>query len=158
MSWLKKQQGKISIIVVLVLAMVVAIGVYVGYKNINQAPDISLQEPVFREGTFEQPMEKGESGGGGVESRSRVETEGMLMVQEGNLIQEGGEWVVLYDDAKTGSPAAILRLVFNTNSRCDLGEGFGECNFNDFKVGLRVRVEGVDKEGRMVVKNLRVFN
>ena len=103
-------------------------------------------QPGARQGQDEEEVQET-----GLEPSLEPKPATLSYVQEGNLVNQTGSWQLLYDDPKTGNPAAITDLEFDNNSKCDLGQGSQVCKPDEFVVGTRVLVEGIDKEGEVVV-------
>jgi hypothetical protein len=75
---------------------------------------------------------------------------------EGNLIKdnpgfEPGIWYLSYEEP--GSPGHSVVLVFDQNSRCGSEENQTVCNIS-FQQGERVRIEGEQRDGVVLVKKL----
>jgi hypothetical protein len=61
------------------------------------------------------------------------------------------EWTFLYDEP--GALALNVKLIFNANSICNLGEGDSNCD-QKFNNGDTVSVEGFEDGGKVVVTKL----
>jgi len=78
---------------------------------------------------------------------------------EGVLVGDGQPWLVLYDDAKTGTVANTLELVFTDQSRCDFGEGDRSCTPMLFEVGTGIKASGQKEDSLLTIsKIIRAVN
>ncbi len=83
--------------------------------------------------------------------KSESVSENIDFNRTGNLIMnnpgfEEGVWYLIYETP--GSPANSVKLSFDENSSC------GNKNCSDLKIGERVSVSGLNKDGSVIVKKL----
>jgi hypothetical protein len=138
---LHAQKGLVPIIVVVlvVVAIVAGYGVY-RYFGLDSAsptanPSVS-EQPAARQGALEINFtETGNILNWNAQTESYME-----------------EWTLLYE--KPGNPAISVKLVFNDDSLCDLGEGESVCDKAKLSNGDRAKVEGNMKNGEVTVVNL----
>ncbi len=62
------------------------------------------------------------------------------------------EWRLVYE--KPGQPAVTTPLVFDSDSRCDLGSGLKPCSLVALENGMRVTIEGLDNVNEVIVLQL----
>jgi hypothetical protein len=63
------------------------------------------------------------------------------------------DWTLLYEEP--GNPALSVKLVFDENSRCDVGEGEEVYDRSKLNNGDRAKIEGNKSDGEVTVVTLK---
>ncbi len=82
-------------------------------------------------------------------------TPGPDFSEQGNLVKPQDDWVLVYEEP--GQPALTVVLEFDEESRCDLGDGFEECDWEQFENGMRVEVTGWKDNDALKVDDLEIL-
>jgi len=77
--------------------------------------------------------------------------------QIGNIVKNNpglkkDTWYLIYE--QPGSPALTIELIFDEESKCIIGEEIKSCSSVTLENGERVKIEGIEKEERVLVKTL----
>jgi hypothetical protein len=159
----KNEQG-VALVILVVFLVVAATVVYGGAKIMKKPinlPGLQLPTGNNSEETIaptegmepqispKQDLEEPESQPVLVENFDRT---GNLTDWDANAERETGDWILLYEEP--GRPAIVANLTFNTFSKCDLGSGEEVCDKSKLELGVRARVQGNEKEGKVTVIKL----
>ena len=150
MNKLKDQKGAVSIIVIVVLTIVVIGAGGVIYQSFNKESTLlsTSKKPEKAEQTPEPTLK----------SEAPLEVN---FSEEGNILNWDSQtesytenWTLLYE--KPSNPALSVKLIFNENSMCDLGEGEeGICDKSLLNNGDRAKVDGFRSNSQVIVINLK---
>ena len=127
-----------KILLIIGIVILVNLGLFIFFRSQDQtkiAPTTSDQQPV------DQPV-------------NQPSTQESAFSIEGVLVGDGQPWLVLYDDAQTGTVANTLELVFTDQSRCDFGEGGTSCTPMLFEVGTGIKATGQKNGSKLIVTQI----
>ena len=153
MNKLKKQKGAVSIILIIILTIIV-IGVgYIAYQSFNKkstllstTPSIS-KKPEISEQASEPTLQPTMS------LEVNFSEEGNILNWDSQTESYTQDWTLLYE--KPTNPALSVKLIFNENSICDLGEGEGICDKSLLNNGDRAKVDGFNSNRQVIVIKLK---
>lgn len=124
MKKVTNKKGAIPIIAVIILVIAIGGAAYGGYQYLAPKPTpVPILEPTTRSSLEINFSEVGNILNWDVQTESYTD-----------------DWTLLYE--KPGNPAISVKLNFNENSVCDIGEGDELCDKNKFSNGDRAKVEG----------------
>ena len=154
MNKLKDQKGAVSIIVIVVLTIVVIGAGGVIYQSFNKEQTFLPVIPLITE----KPEKAEQTPEPTLKSEAPLEVN---FSEEGNILNWDSQtesytenWTLLYE--KPSNPALSVKLIFNENSICDLGEGEeGICDKSLLNNGDRAKVDGLYNNREIIVINLK---
>lgn len=141
MGKLQNEKGAVPIIVIAILA-VIAVGIGYGayqsfYRKSAPLPVVPPVQPTATPTSLEINF---------------TET-GNILNWDSQTESYTENWTLLYE--KPGNPAISVKLVFDKNSICELGEGEKVCDKSELNNGDRAKVEGNKSNNEVVVIKLK---
>ncbi|PIS38766.1 MAG: hypothetical protein COT34_02120 [Candidatus Nealsonbacteria bacterium CG08_land_8_20_14_0_20_43_11] len=130
-----------SVVAVILILFAAVPGVFVATSRLADFP---TTVPIILISGREEMAENGDS----------KEAIKINFVKIGNLVKHGDNWVLVYEEAE--QPVLTAPLSFSRQSLCVREEKTTSCGEFVLDIGERVKIEGEEKQGQVLVVELTV--
>jgi hypothetical protein len=144
-----KDSYKISIIFIILLFVIV--GGFFAYKIFMKSDSTTSLKP-GQNTTEIEPEENAFPEDGTSENLEAVPESDVNFSQFGTITKEGNELTLSYQ--LPDNPPITVNLVFDSQSKCDLGEGLVTCTAASFSGGEQANVDGALSDTDVSVRQL----